>query len=348
MTEQKLAPTIPRNGPATNRGRHIGIGLALLGATGFATSGPLSQSVLAAGFTPMQLSQMRQTVSAALLLLIVLLWAPQKLRIRLRQLPMLMLYGVTSYLLLQTFYFEAISRIPIGIALLIQFTAPVWVALWVRLVRGTRLPGLTWAGAALVLIGSAFVGQVWDSRGSGLDPVGLAAAAATALCLTCFYLFAERGLNEFDPIGLVTWGAVSAAVMFAIIRPVWTFPFERLTEAGGIPRFPQVVWLLVLVIGVLSTAMPAVSEVAALRYLASPTASVLGTAEVLIGAVLAWLLVNEVLAPPQIVGGLIVLSGIALAQIRPLSRAEAGPSGTAAAPPPHDKHLSDELERSDT
>ncbi|MER7415709.1 EamA family transporter [Micromonospora peucetia] len=344
MNDQTSASAVARSDPATNRSRRIGIGLALLGATGFATSGPLSQSVLAAGFTPMQLSQMRQTVSATVLLLIVLLWAPQKLRLRLRQLPMVMLYGVTSYLLLQTFYFEAISRIPIGIALLIQFTAPVWVALWVRLVRGTRLPGVTWAGAALVLLGLAFVGQVWDSRSSGLDPVGLAAAAATALCLTCFYLFAERGLSEFDPIGLVTWGAVSAAVMFAVIRPVWNFPFERLTEAGGKPSFPQVVWLLVLIIGVLSTAMPAVSEVAALRYLASPTASVLGAAEVLIGAVLAWLLIDEVLAPPQIVGGLIVLSGITLAQIRPLTRAEAGPPGSDERQKPD--HPSNEPERS--
>jgi len=345
LTDQMTIPAVRGSEPTAVRGRRIGIVLAFLGATGFGTSGPLSESVLAAGFSPLELSQLRQSVSAAVLLLFVLLCCPARLRIRPRQLPMLMLYGITSYLLLQTLYFEAISRIPIGIALLVQFTAPVWVALWARFVRGTRLPALTWVGAALVLAGLVFVGKVWDS-GGGLNAVGIAAAAATALCLTCFYLFAERGLSEIDPVGLVTWGSVSAAVMFAVIRPPWTFPFDRLTEAGGLHPFSQPVWLIVLIIGVLSTAMPAVSEVAALRYLASPTASVLGTAEVLVGAVLAWVLIGEVLTPLQVVGGLIVLVGIALAQLRPLTRAEAGLPTDIVAMRPHDKHLTDDPERS--
>ncbi|HEY6798078.1 MAG TPA: EamA family transporter [Kineosporiaceae bacterium] len=343
VDERVLTRVAAAPGSAAGRSRP-GVVLALLGAAGFATSGPVSESVLAAGFSPMELSQIRQTVSAAVLLLGVGLLRPRSLRIRPRQLPMLAVYGITSYLLLQTFYFEAISRIPIGIALLIQFTAPVWVALWVRLVRGTRLPTTTWAGMALVLTGLVFVGQVWRG-GGGLDPVGMAAAAATALCLTCFYLFAERGLSDFDPLGLVTWGAASAAVMFAVIRPVWTFPFERLTAAGGLPRFSQPVWVLVLVVGVLSTALPAVSEVAALRYLASPTASVLGTAEVVLGALLAWLLIDEVLTWPQALGGLVVLLGIALAQLRPLVQTELGPPTDVVAPRPHHDPVPDQPER---
>jgi drug/metabolite transporter (DMT)-like permease len=318
--------------------------LALLGAAGFATSGPLSESVLAAGVSPMELSQVRQTVSAAVLLLVVGLLRPRVLRIRLRQLPMLAVYGITSYLLLQTLYFEAISRIPIGIALLIQFTAPVWVALWVRVVRGTRLPTVTWAGLVLVMTGLVLVGQVW-SGGGGLNLVGMAAAAGTALCLTCFYLFAERGLSDFEPMSLVTWGAVSAAVMFAIIRPIWSFPFGRLAAGGGLPQFPQHIWVLVLVVGVFSTALPAVSEVAAMRYLSSPTASVLGTAEVVLGALLAWLLIDEALTGPQVIGGLIVLAGIALAQLRPLTQAGVGPPADVVTVRPHHDLVPDESER---
>lgn len=315
---------------APGRPRYLAIGatLALLGAAGFATSGPISKAVLAAGLSPLQLSQARQTMTAVTLLIVVALVRPAALRIRLTQLPMMVVYGSMSYLLLQTCYFIAVSRIPVGVALLIQFTAPVLVALWVRLVRRVRLPAVTWMGAAMVLPGMMLVGEVW--QGLRLDAVGVVAAMGTALCLVCFYLMAERGLADFDPLGLVTWGVTSAAVLFAVVQPIWTFPFSAL---GGIVRVSESewpVWLLVLAIGVVSTAVPAVCEVAALRYIASPTASVLGTAEVVLGATFAWVLIGEALTGPQLYGGIVVLVGIALAQMRPLPQTR---PGTAAALP---------------
>lgn len=307
----------PATGARVRRMRYgAGATLALMGALGFATSGPLSEAVLDSGLSPLQLSQVRQTISAAVLLLLVLAIRPSALRLRLTQLPAVTLYGVTSYMLLQTCYFFAISRIPIGIALLIQFTAPIWVALWVRFVRGTRLPTATWIGAGLVVVGLVFVGEVWN--GLRLDYVGVLAAVGTALCLTCFYLMAEHGLSHYDPLGLVAWGSISAAVLFAVVRPVWTFPFHRLARHGGLPEFRWHVWVLVLVIGIVSTALPAVWEVAAMRYIASPTASVLGTLEVVGGAVFAWIMIGQSLTGSQLLGGLIVLTGIVITQAEPL------------------------------
>lgn len=296
----------------------MGTALALMGALGFATSGPLSESVLAAGVSPLQLSQMRQTVSAAVLLILVLVLRPRALRLRPAELPMVALYGVTSYLLLQTFYFIAISRIPIGIALLIQFTAPAWVSLWVRFVRGTRLPRLTWLAMGLTLIGLVLVGELWN--GLRLDAIGVLAALGTALCLTAFYLMAEWKLAEFDPLKLVAWGSVSAAVLFAVVRPVWKIPFHLLWGKGGLPELRWPLWLLLLTIGIVSTAFPAVWEVSAMRFIASPTASVIGTMEVVGGTVLAWILIGQALAVPQVIGGLVVLTGVAINQARPLPR----------------------------
>jgi drug/metabolite transporter (DMT)-like permease len=294
----------------------IGVTLAVLGAAGFATSGPMSKAVLGAGLTPLQLSQARQTVTALALLAVVAMFRPAVLRIRLKQLPMLVVYGTVSYLLLQTCYYFAISRIPVGVALLIQFTAPVLIALWVRFMRGVALPGVTWIGGALVLAGAVFVGEVWS--GFQLDPIGVAAACGTALCLVGFYLMAERGLADFDPIGLVVWGSTSASVLFAIVQPLWYYPFGLLAGTGSMNGSTWPLWLLVLGIGVVSTAIPAVCEVAAMRYIASPTASVIGTAEVVLGATFAWLMIGEVLTGPQLLGGVIMVLGIALAQLRPL------------------------------
>jgi drug/metabolite transporter (DMT)-like permease len=323
-----IAPDI---GVSVQRRRYaMGATLALMGALGFATSGPLSEAVLAAGLSPLQLSQVRQTVSAAILLVLVLILRPRALRLRLGQLPMVALYGITSYLLLQTFYFFAISRIPIGIALLIQFTAPGWVALWVRFVRGTRLPRMTWLGMGLTLVGLMFVGEVW--HGLRLDAIGVLAALGTALCLTVFYLMAERKLGEFDPLGLVAWGSISAAVLFAIVQPVWRLPFHLLAERGGLPELRWPVWALVLVIGIMSTAFPAVWEVSAMRFIASPTASVIGTAEVVGGTVLAWVLIGQTLTVPQVIGGLVVLAGIAINQLRPLPQTQAPPRPPAVRP----------------
>ena len=296
----------------------MGTGLALMGALGFATSGPFSAPVLAAGMSPLQLSEMRQIVNAVVLLVLVLILRPCALRLRLARLPMLTFYGVTSYLLNQTLFFFAITRIPIGIALLIEFTAPTWVALWVRFVRGTRLPRLTWLGMGLTLVGLVFVCELW--RGLRLDAIGVLAALGSALCLTVFYLMAEQKLAEFDPLGLVAWGSISAAVMFAVVWPVWRLPFHLLGAKGGLPQLHWPLWQLVLLIGILSTALPAVWQVSAMRFIGSATASVIGTMEVLGGAVLAWVLIGQTLTALQVIGGIIVLAGIAVDELRPQPR----------------------------
>jgi drug/metabolite transporter (DMT)-like permease len=115
------------------------------------------------------------------------------------------------------------------------------------------------------------------------------------------------------------------AVVWAIARPWWTFPFDvlgRTSEVGGAP-----VWLLCVGVVVIGTIAPYLLTFGALRHLAATDVAVVATAEPLLAGLIAWVVLGEVLTPAQLVGGAVVMAGILLAQTAP-------PAGGLLAPPP--------------
>src|SRR5256886_728088 len=114
-------------------------------------------------------------------------------------------------------YLAAVARIPIGVAMLLEFTAPVLVALWVRFVRGTRLPGQAWVGTTLALAGLAMVAQVWD--GLAFDAIGMLAGVGAALGAAAYFLLGEHGVSAIEPLTLVAWGLTAGALIIFIWTP---------------------------------------------------------------------------------------------------------------------------------
>ncbi|MGY2064192.1 EamA family transporter [Blastococcus sp. SYSU DS0619] len=293
----------------------FGYAFTLAAAALFAVNGTVSTLALQAGVPPTRLTALRCTGAALVLLAVLALAAPGRLRVRARELPLLAVFGVVGVALTQFLYYVAIGRMPVGIALVFEMTAPVFIALYVWLVRRERVRSRLWAALLLSLSGLVLVAQVWQGGGS-LDAVGVAAALGAALCLATYYLVGERGTVSRDPVTLTCWSFVAAALFWALAAPWWEFDAGVLAEpvplSLGDLRLP--LWLLVGWIVVLGAAVPFWLSVAALPHLAPTTAGLVATVEPVFASVVAWLWVEQVLTGWQVAGGAVVLTGIALAQ----------------------------------
>ena len=308
----------------TTRERLAGTLLVVVSAACFGSGGTAAKASLAAGLGPMDVVRARVAVSAVVLAVVVAVLRLGALRIRREQLPMLLAYGLLAFCLVQTLYVLALSRLPVAVALLLEYLAPVLVVLWVRVVRGSRLPHSTWLGAVLALAGLAMVVQVW--RGFRLDGLGLLIGLGSACALASYFLLSERGLEEHDPLGLVAWGAVIGVLPLALLGS-WRFPFGALgtpvrVGGGTLPAWAPLLWLALV-----STTLAYLAGVAALRHLPAPAVSVLSMIEVLVAAGVAWALLGESLTPVQLVGGAVLLAGVVVVQLR-------RPAGLAPVTPP--------------
>jgi len=287
-----------------------------LGAAGFfAVNGTVSTLALQAGIPPSNLTALRCTGAALALLLVLGLVAPGRLRISRREIPLIALFGVVGMALTQFLYYVAIRELPVGIALVFEMTAPVFIALYVWLVRGEHVRGRLWLALLLSSSGLVLVAQVWQGGGS-LAPLGVAAALLAALCLAAYYLMGERGTVTSDPVTLTCWSFVAAAVFWAIAAPWWAFDAGVFGEPVPVSIGSVLLPLGVLVgwIVVLGAVAPFWLSGAALRHLPPTTAGLVATIEPVFASIVAWLWLEQVLTGWQVAGGFVVLTGIVLAQ----------------------------------
>jgi drug/metabolite transporter (DMT)-like permease len=308
----------------------LGYALTLAAAALFGVNGTVSRLALDAGIEPRNLTALRCTGAAVVLLLVLVLVSPGRLRVRRRELPFLAVFGVVGVALTQYLYYVAIGRMPVGIALIFEMTAPVFIALYVWLVRREKVRGRLWIALLLSLSGLVFVAEVWQDGGS-LDPVGVGAGLLAALCLATYYLLGERGTATRDPVALTCWSFVAAALFWAAAAPWWEFDAGIL--AGRVPlslgSLALPLWVLVLWIVVLGAVIPFWLSIAALRHLAPTTAGLVATVEPVFASVVAWLWLEQVLSGWRVFGGAVVLTGIVLAQT---ARATPSPSALPETP----------------
>jgi drug/metabolite transporter (DMT)-like permease len=293
----------------------FGYGLYLVAAVLFALNGTVSKYLLIGGVPWQRLSQLRVTLAFVILLLVVAATQRHRLRLHRSEVPRLLVYGVLGIAATQSLYFLAIQQLPVGVALLFEFTAPIMVALWFRFVMREPVRDRVFAALLLAMVGLAMVAQVW--LGFSLDVVGVTAALGAAVALALYYLQGEKLVVHRDPVSLTMWGFAFAALFWALAQPWWLFPWESLDitaspfgESG--PAVPG--WALVTYMVVLGTVVPFALVLASLRHLRATQASVVGMTEPVIAAAIAYVLLGEALTPVQMLGGAVVLAGVLLAE----------------------------------
>jgi drug/metabolite transporter (DMT)-like permease len=303
--------------PARVRHPRLGYAMAAAAALLWGINGAVSKTILATGLSSERLAQVRSLGAAAGLAAILALLAPGRLRLTKRELPYIVFFGTVGLALVQWFYFLAIHRLAIGIALLIEYLAPLLVALWARFVYHDSIRRRIWVALALALTGLALIVNVFGGA-SSLSTAGVAFALAGALAYATYVLLAEHVVGGRDPVSLLAWGFSFASVFWAVLAPWWSFPPHELTKTtsllGHLDGVHLPVWVLAAWMIVLGTIIPFFLLVSALRHLSASRVAIVAMLEPVAGAFVAWAWLAESLDAVQVTGAAIVLVGIVLAQ----------------------------------
>jgi drug/metabolite transporter (DMT)-like permease len=285
-------------------------------ATLWAVNGTVSKVILTSGLSSLRLAEVRSTGAFVLLAAVLAAARPGALRMRARELPYFVLFGTVGLALVQWFYFLAIHRLEIGVALLIQYLAPVIVALWARYVLHEPVRRRIWVALVLALAGLALVVEIWS--GLSLDAAGVAASLGAAGSYALYILLAEHRVGERDPISLVCLGLLFASLLWAVVQPWWSFPGtifdEDVSLHGRLASLHLPVWSLMAWMIVLGTIVPFGLLVGSLRHIAATRAGIVAMLEPVAGTLVAWAWLGESLGTAQLIGGAVVLAAIFLAQ----------------------------------
>jgi drug/metabolite transporter (DMT)-like permease len=287
----------------------------LFGSLFFAISSIPAKIAMEAGLSAWRLTQIRTTGAFLILFLYVYTKNKKSLRIKRKELPILIVFGLFGFAAVNLLYFLAIQRLNVGIALIIEFTAPIWVVLWLRFIRKRIVSKLMWWGLVIGLTGLVLIAQVW--RGLTLDGLGVLFALLCAFALAIYFLVGEKLVGVKSSEATMAWGLGVSSAFFAIIQPWWTFPFEQLQNVIQLTgRFSQIslpTYYLVFWVIVFGTAVPYFLVLTGLRGLSAATTSAIGMSEPVFGGIFAWIFLYEKLNFIQSLGAIVVLVGIYLA-----------------------------------
>ena len=303
---------------STGRGLGAGTGLALLSAASFGSSGTFGGSLIAAGWSPALVVLLRIGFGAALLAVPTaialrgrwgLVWAARRTTV---------LYGVLAVAFAQFFYFNAVQRLSVGVALMLEYLGVILVVVWMWARHGRTPQRLTVVGAVFALIGLALVLNLWG--GAHLDPVGVLWGLGAAVGLAVFFVLSAQEQDALPPVAMAGLGMGIGAAVLLLFGGIGVLPFasgaSTLTLGGArLPWFVPIAGLAVV-----AAALAYAVGVAAARVLGATMASFIGLTEVLFAVVFAWLLLDQLPTGMQIGGGALIIGGVCLVRIDELRR----------------------------
>jgi drug/metabolite transporter (DMT)-like permease len=293
----------------------VGYAMVLTAATLFGFNGSLSKVILNSGISSYRLTEVR-AVGAVLLIGAYLLFAKRReFRVGRGEVLLLVVFGLIQNAQ-QLLYFLTLDRLQVGIAILVTFTSPIFVALWARFVEKDPLRQRIWFALALSLAGLALVAGVY--KGVSIDGLGLLFGVLCALGYTGYLVIAKRELKRRGSTSLLFYAFVVGLVFWSFAQPWWSFPADAagstVSLLGNLEGTHLPVWSLLLVQVACCGAAPYLLIVAALRHIPATHVALLATFEPVVGAIVAWAWLGETLGAVQLVGGALVIAGIVLAQ----------------------------------
>jgi len=283
----------------------------------FATTGVLAKLIILGGnISALRLTQVRIGGTFLLLLVYLLVSDRSSLKVTRKEIPNLILMGIIGIAGVQALYFFAVTRMPVSITLVIEFTAPIWIALFIRYFKKQIVKPLMWWGIGTAFSGLVLVMEIWN--GLKLDTLGVIATFLDALCLSFYYLRSEATVKTRSGISLLTFVFGFATLFFAIIQPIWTFPTEILTKQLSLhdlsPGNFIIGWQLIGILIVFGSIIPYIFVTYGLKYIPASQGSVIAMTEPVIAGAIAWVVLSEALTPVQLLGGFTVLFGIYLTE----------------------------------
>lgn len=290
-----------------------GLGLALVSSASFGLSGPLAKGLLDAGWSAGAAVTARILIAAAVLLVPGLLALRGRWNVLSRNIGVLVAYGAIAVAGCQLAYFNAVGYMPVGVALLIEFTSPVVVVLWMWLRHKQRPTLQTVGGAALAAVGLVLVLDLVS--GTSLNPVGVLWALGAMAGAAVYWIVSADESNGLPPLTLAAGGLLCGGTILLFAGLVGIVPFTATTRSVVLASASVPWWVSILVLGVVTAAVAYVCGIAAGRRLGSRLASFVGLTEVVSALVFAWLLLGEVPRAVQIGGGVLILAGVVVVKL---------------------------------
>jgi drug/metabolite transporter (DMT)-like permease len=294
----------------------LGAALAFTAAILFGLNASTSKIVMQAGVTPEQIVLFRSLATALIAAAVLVFTKPEAFKVRPSEWKFLISFGMIGVALMQWAYSNAVRSLPVGIALLIEYTAIIIVPLvaWVLFKEKSRRR--LWIGVALVLTGLLIVSEVWNST---LNPVGVLFAFAAAIFLSVYFIMGERSHLTRDPISTLFYTMLISSVFWLVISPWWQFDIQIATSpldlGGNLSGTLLPGWFMIIWIGILGSFLPMMLSFVALGQLNATGVGVISTAETIFAFLFGYLWLGEMINGLQMVGGVLVITGIVVAQL---------------------------------
>jgi len=271
----------------------------------FGFNGNLSRLLFDEGITPVTLVEFRMLIGGVSLLAVLLLGQRQALKLQRRYWGWIVLFGLSLAVVTFT-YFVAISRLPLAIAYVIQFSAPAWMtlggALWHRKMPSTFvITALAFTFSGIVLLTGA-----WRNNLAGLDSIGLLFASLSIVAFIVYLLVGRRIGQDLPALTATTYGAFVAGMFWLIVQPPWVIPVGTWTASR---------MLLIAIVGIVGMAIPFSLVLASLRRIDATRVAIVSMLELVAGGVIAYFWLGQHLDIWQIAGCLSVMVGITILQV---------------------------------
>jgi drug/metabolite transporter (DMT)-like permease len=299
----------------------FGLALALVSAATFGTSGTFARALIDAGWTAGAAVAARVGIAAVILAIPAVIALRGRWRVFGRALPQVGLFGLLAVGGAQLGFFNAVRFLPVGVALLVEYSGIVLVVLWMWARHGDRPRRLTVAGAGAAAVGLILVLEV--ASGGGLSPVGIIWGLVAAVGLATYYVLSARVDPELPSVALACGGMAIGAVVLLLLGVIGLLPlhatYGNVTFGGH-----EMSWLFPIAgLSLIAAVVSYVAGIGAARLLGAPLSSFVGLTEVLFAVLFAWLVLGEFPTLTQAIGGAFIIAGIALVRVDQLRSASA-------------------------
>lgn len=297
------------------------LGVALFSSAVFGFSGSFAKTLIETGWSPGAAVTARLT-GGALILAILAIPAIRALRGRWHQLTEnwlpILLFGLIGVTGCQLFYFSAVARLSVGVALLLEYLAPVLIVLWLWVASRKRPHPLTIAGTLLSLAGLVLVLNLTGAV--KIDLIGVFWGIAAAVCLAIYFFITAHENDTLPPIILASGGLIVGAAVMWLAAAIRLVPMTLSAADTKLGAWVAPWWVPLAGLIILSTVLAYVSAIVAARALGPKVASFLSLAEVLFAIIWAWMLLGELPVPVQLLGGVLIVGGVVLVRLDELRR----------------------------
>ena len=295
----------------------LGLLFAVGSAIAFGVSGPFAKALMEAGWSPTAAVTARMAGGAVAMAIVATFIRPAWIREAVQHAKTVVAYGIVPVAGAQLFYFNAVEHLSVGVALLLEYTAPILVVGYVWVTTRRNPTNLTLAGVALAIAGIMLVLNVF--AGAHITGIGVAWGLAAAVCAACYFVMsdevsADGGEGSLNSITLATGGLIIGAVATALVGVTGVMPFRFTVNDTVVAGF-TVSWVVpVIALAVIPTAIAYSLGIMGIARLRPRFASLVGLSEVMFAVLAAWLLLGQAITLTQAVGGAVVLVGLALAR----------------------------------